>query len=109
MVGSVMNPLRYFHLGIVALVTAPLFTSTPSSAITAELAKKCRLMTIQARPTQLPGRKNTGVEAAQREYFSKCITNEGNMETAEDQNRAPNPNDKPPAIGAPSTVPSQIK
>ncbi len=99
---------------MILILAAQLFSPTSSLAITAELAKKCRSMALQAHPTQLPGRRNTGVEAAQREYFSKCITNEGKMDTAQpDQNGASGPPDAPPVtggppvIGAPTTVPTR--
>ena len=93
------RPKSLFAVTILAL-GANLLTPTASLAITAELAKKCRLMAIQAHPTQLPGKKNTGVEAAQRDYFTDCVAHEGKMDakdstetktprTESDQNKMP--------------------
>ena len=47
--------------------------------ISAELARKCRALAIQAHPTQQPGSRY-GSGQAQREYFQQCIAKEGNME-----------------------------
>lgn len=53
-------------------------TSTPSRAISAELAKKCRLMAIKAHPTEPPGSKSK-FEEEQRAYFDECIAKNGKM------------------------------
>jgi hypothetical protein len=103
------QPKSFVTLFVLALM-AHLITPTASLAITAELAKKCRLMAIQAHPTQLPGKKSTGVEAAQRSYFSDCVAHEGNMDTRDsDQKTTPatesDQNKMPSDIGAPETVP----
>ena len=95
---------------IVLAVMAHLITPTASLAITTELAKKCRLMAIQAHPTQLAGKKNTGVEAAQRSYFSDCVAHDGKMDTKNsDQKTTPrtdSDHDKMPTdLSAPQTVP----
>jgi hypothetical protein len=52
----------------------------PASAITAELAKKCRALAIKTHPTSRPGRKATGAEKAQRDYFSACLAKGGKIE-----------------------------
>ena len=103
------QPKSLFAVTILAL-GANLLTPTASLAITAELAKKCRLMAIQAHPTQLAGKKNTGVEAAQRNYFNDCVAREGKMDTTDsDQKTTPrtdSDHDKMPAdLSAPQTVP----
>jgi hypothetical protein len=105
-----MRPPKIFIALFVLVLFAHLLVPTVSSAITAELAKKCRLMSIQAHPTRLPGTKNTGVEAAQRAYFSNCITNEGKMEaTDSNQDKTPpthsDKNTMPTDLSAPTTVP----
>lgn len=46
--------------------------------ISAELAKKCRALAIQAHPTQQPGSRY-GSGQAQREYYQECIAKDGNM------------------------------
>src|SRR3974390_3341530 len=93
------QPKSLFAVTILTL-GANLLTPTASLAITAELAKKCRLMALQAHPTPLPGLKNTGVAEAQRNYFSDCVAHEGKMDakdsaetkaprTESDQNKMP--------------------
>jgi hypothetical protein len=47
--------------------------------ISAELAKKCRALAIQAHPTQQPGSRY-GSGQAQREYYRECIAKDGKME-----------------------------
>jgi hypothetical protein len=56
-----------------AVVTLP---SMAQSAISADLAKKCRELAIKAHPTQPTGSK-TGAEQAQRDYFRNCVANNG--------------------------------
>jgi hypothetical protein len=50
-----------------------------ASALTAELAKKCRALAIKAHPPTVPG-KRTGSEQAQRDYFRDCVAKNGNVE-----------------------------
>jgi hypothetical protein len=47
---------------IVLALTAYLSMAQPASAISVELAKKCRAMAIKAHPTQIAGTKQTGIE-----------------------------------------------
>jgi hypothetical protein len=51
----------------------------PPKPISAELAKKCRALAIQAHPTQQPGSRY-GSGHAQREYYQQCIAKGGNVE-----------------------------
>jgi hypothetical protein len=53
--------------------------SSPPRAISAELAKKCRALAIQAHPTQQPGSRY-GSGQAQREYYQQCVAKGGNVE-----------------------------
>ena len=105
----IQQPKSLFAVTILAL-GANLLAPTMSFAITAELAKKCRLMAIQAHPTQLAGKKNTGVEAAQRNYFSDCVAHEGKMD-AKDSTETKTPrtesdqNKMPSDLSAPQTAP----
>ncbi len=48
------------------------------SAISAELAKKCREMAIKAHPP-VPAGSRTGNERAQRDYFQQCVARNGDM------------------------------
>ena len=65
---------------ILLAVTVLLPASQPASALTAELAKKCRQMALKAHPPQLAGTKSTGVEKAQRDFFKECVAKNGKME-----------------------------
>ena len=99
------QPKSFVTLIVLALM-AHLITPMASLAITAEIAKKCRLMAIQAHPTQLAGKKNTGVEAAQRSYFSDCVAHDGKMDTKDsDQKTTPRTDSDPTDLSAPQTVP----
>ena len=61
-------------MGLTALLV--LFSmSTPASAITAEVAKKCRELAIKEHPYQLPGTKANYAEA-ERQYFRSCVSKE---------------------------------
>ncbi len=62
-------------LGVCATI---LSGPTPASAITADLAKKCRALMLKAHPYEWPGGRN-GVAQAQRDYFNKCVANNGEM------------------------------
>jgi hypothetical protein len=52
-------------------------------ALTAEVAKKCEALTAKAFPHRVPGNpaagSSKGSSAEQREYFNKCVANEGNV------------------------------
>ena len=53
--------------------------ATPSrAAVSADLAKKCRAMMVEAHPSQFYGA--TGTAAAQRDYFKQCISRQGRMD-----------------------------
>jgi hypothetical protein len=58
-----------------SLVAVP---ALAQSAISGELAKKCRELAIKAHPTQPAGSK-TGAGQAQRDYFRECIAKNGDM------------------------------
>ena len=62
--------------GMLALALWP---SQPASAITVELAKKCRQMAMKAHPPQRPGTK-PGAGKAQQDYFRKCVANQGKVD-----------------------------
>ena len=71
---------KSFSTLIVLALTAYLSMAQPASAISVELAKKCRAMAIKAHPTQKAGTKQTGIEKAQRDYFRECVAKDGKME-----------------------------
>ncbi len=62
---------RLVGLALVALALAP----APASALTAEVAKKCRELAIKAHPQNPAGTK--AYAQAQQEYFRDCIAKEG--------------------------------
>ena len=51
----------------------------PASAISVELAKKCRAMAIKAHPYKLPGEKGPGSAQAERDYYAACLAKGGQM------------------------------
>ena len=66
----------FMALVLASAVIVP--SAQPASALTAELAKTCRSMAIKAHPTARPGSAK-GSAQAQREYFQKCVDNNGKM------------------------------
>jgi len=68
-----------FVLMVLALA-AYLPMTVPSSAISADLAKKCRAMAIKAHPNPPAGKKATGAEKAERDYFQACVAKGGKMD-----------------------------
>ena len=73
-----MKPLNTLAVKILCCALILGAAQRPASAITAELAKKCRAMAIKAHPYELPG-KAKGTATAQRSYFSDCVAKGGNM------------------------------
>lgn len=58
-----------------AALASPVLTE-PASAITAELAKKCRELALEAHPPVRAGTK-AGTSAEFRAFYQSCITNNG--------------------------------
>ena len=50
------------------------FTPQSASAISADVAKKCRALAIKAYPPPKAGTKTSGAEKAQRDYFQTCLS-----------------------------------
>ena len=75
-----MSPMRNC-VGALITATVLVFVSTgkPASAITAELAKKCRAMAFKEHPPVRAGSK-PGAAKAQQEYFRACIAKDGKMD-----------------------------
>lgn len=55
------------------------YASESAMAISADLAKRCRAMTIKAYPPVLAGSKK-GDAQEERNYFSTCISKNGQMD-----------------------------
>jgi hypothetical protein len=62
------------------LILTPLL-STPASAISAELAKKCRAMAFKTYPPKLSGSKSGNSKEATG-YYRNCLANNGTMPDA---------------------------
>ena len=69
---------RMKAFAVLAMIAVMCAAATPASAISVELAKKCRALMLKAYPYELPGNRK-GNSEAQREYFNKCVANDGNM------------------------------
>ena len=84
-----MRTHRKLTAGAAALLLAAILMPTAASAITAELAKKCNLMLEKAFPPRAPGNPAAGSAKGsaqvQRDYFKKCVDNNGNMDNASDK------------------------
>lgn len=74
----------------IALAEAVIATS-PAAAISADLAKKCRDMAIYAHPPPIPP-GNKAYAQAEREFFSECISRNGQMPDNGAQQDQSNPN-----------------
>ena len=75
-----MSSLRSY-VGALMTATLLIFVSVgqPASAITAELAKKCRGMAFKEHPPVRAGSKQ-GAAKAQQEYYRACVAKDGKME-----------------------------
>ena len=71
-------------LGLIPALTAP----RPATALSADLAKKCRQMSFGVYPPKRVGVKK-GDAAAQRQYYEKCIANGGKMPEMDNDQPAP--------------------
>ena len=83
-----MRRVRTFAALGVGVAMAMCAAGKPASAITVELAKKCRDLAIKAHPYRKAGERK-GTAQAERDYFGKCVANDGNMPAepaAADQN-----------------------
>lgn len=73
--------LAAFVLGMTTLA------SQPAAAITAELAKKCEAIVSAAFPPRQIGNPAAGSAKGnskmQREYYNKCVANDGKMDEGE--------------------------
>lgn len=87
-----MRGFAVFALGMMLWMSAGV---QPASALTAELAKKCRAFAVKAHPPKLAGSK-TGSAAAERQYFKDCVAKGGHVPEPE----APAPAQQPKRSGA---------
>jgi hypothetical protein len=58
--------------------------ATNTSAVSADIAKKCQALAAKAYPPRIPGNPAAGsaqgTGEAKRDYFNKCVTNGGNVD-----------------------------
>jgi hypothetical protein len=64
---------------LTAVATAAWALDAPEHPPSADLAKKCRALTVKAHPPAVAGSKS-GTAAAEREYFATCIKKGGKMD-----------------------------
>lgn len=83
-----MSAKLKYGIALAALIGLEHPLITPSAfAITAEVAKKCSALTDKAYPLRVPGNpaagRTHGTPQEIREYFNKCVANEGNIQAPE--------------------------
>ena len=75
------------------LLAAAALLPTGASAITAEVAKKCNLLVQKQFPPRQAGNPAAGSAKGssqdEREFFKKCVDNDGNMDNAPDKTAVP--------------------
>jgi hypothetical protein len=75
-----MNASRNYRLVLsFAAVVCVSSLDQPASAISVELAKKCRELAVKAHPPAPPGSKTTSAKA-QLEYYRSCVAKNGKMD-----------------------------
>lgn len=79
--------LKYGAVFVVLILLPVIARST--FAATAEIAKKCNVLTAQAYPPRVPGNPAAGLihgtVAEASAYFRKCVENRGNVEENKEQ------------------------
>ena len=63
--------------GMAALVASAI--TSPASALTADVAKKCRELMVKAYPP-LPAGSSRGNAQKEREYFRACVAQDGKID-----------------------------
>lgn len=71
-----LSTLRFVSALIAISIVASFGAMSPASAITVELATKCREMAIKAHPRQTAGSK-VGTASLERKYYRACVANGG--------------------------------
>ncbi len=61
---------------------------SPATAITADLAKKCREMAVKAHPPPKPP-GNKAYAQAERDFFRECVSKDGHMDDNNPPRTAP--------------------
>jgi hypothetical protein len=76
--------LRKCIKAAVLIIVGVSSTMDSAFAVTADIAKKCQVLTAKAYPPREPGNPAAGSDKGsaqvQRDYFSKCLANGGNVD-----------------------------
>jgi len=80
--------MKLVKLVVISTAFAVMTSSARSQAVapSAELAKKCRQLTVKTHPPALPGTKG-GSARAERDYFAECIRKGGEMDQDSSQKK----------------------
>ena len=85
-----MLPLRNVTGVAVAVALATIVLPTAAKAVTADVAKKCSALMAKEFPPREPGNPAAGSAKgngqAARDYYKKCVDNDGNVNSAGDKN-----------------------
>ncbi len=73
---------RWIRCSLVLALMAAAAAPQPASALSADLAKKCRELAIKSHPTTLAGSAK-GSAQAQRDFYQDCVKKGGNVDTGE--------------------------
>jgi curli biogenesis system outer membrane secretion channel CsgG len=77
--GSMTNVMRRLGTLFLALAVITVCPVVPASAISVELAKKCRDMAVKAHPPPIR-LGNKAYAQAERDFFARCVAHNGNIE-----------------------------
>jgi hypothetical protein len=73
-----------------ALLATTAFLPNGALAVSVEVAKKCNILVAKEFPPRQPGNPAAGSAKGsgkvQRDYFNKCVENNGNMDSTADKN-----------------------
>jgi hypothetical protein len=93
---------RYLAIASLPVVMCLLWSRSPTAAPTAELARKCAVLTAKAFPARVVGNPASGSAKgsgrAEQDYFNDCIKKGGNIDP-------PNPNDGTSTHQTPIPIP----
>lgn len=82
------SPIRPTFAAALSFTLMSIVTTSPASAITAELATKCREMSLKAFPPARIGTKNGNAGEA-RKYYNICVANKGSPPDDSDKKATP--------------------
>jgi len=75
---------KFGKIAFAALCSLVAVIPIPATAISVEVAKKCNVLVAKEFPPREPGNPAAGsakgTAQTQRDYFSKCVANGGNMD-----------------------------